>query len=161
MSWVDELILHSSPFAGSREEHGRTLTDLATLRDPKKYIYPEATEEYWMIREALKSLRRIPRTLIHNFGKSPVKETRWQDHIDRYIATIVDAGGNPIKPRWILHEADININSRFIMPGVSRGEEQDEVNDKVNSGKIRRFTDIAQTSETKQHHREGRGPGRP
>ena len=65
MSWVDELILHSSPFAGSREEHGRTLTDLATLRDPKKYIYPEATEEYWMIREALKSLRRIPRTLIH------------------------------------------------------------------------------------------------
>jgi hypothetical protein len=143
VSWVDELIWHSSPYEESRGIHRRTERMYNILSDPKNYrITTRKPKTFSIIREALKSLRRIPGTLINSFGKPAVKPLLWTEAIDQYIATIVAPGGKPMDPGWTTHVQDIKDNWRLIMPGLSRGEEQadDESNDNTN---IRRFTDIA------------------
>ena len=144
VSWVDELIWHSSPYADSRINHLRSLKCLRILRDPKNYRITEAADSvtYLLIRKTLKSLRRIPGTLINRFGKPKGKQTEWVDQINDYIDTIVSPGGDRIYPGWLTHLKDISDNRRFIMPGLSRGEEQapDPTN---NNERIERFTDIA------------------
>jgi len=138
VSWVDELIWHSTPFAGSREDHVRTQNNLALLRDPAKYRVLD-DDTYWWIREALKSLRRVAGTAIKALGKAGPGS--WEDQINSYIDAIVENNGSPKHPGWDRHLADINANWRLIMPGVSRGEEQaaDPSNTNVS---IERFTDI-------------------
>jgi hypothetical protein len=148
VSWVDELIWHSSPYAQSRETHKSTLTqsNLDVLQDPKKYRYVlhRNDHDYYMIRKALRTLRHIPGTSINNsFVKPSVKPADWWLNFDDYINTIVDPRGNPISPAWESHLGDIAKNKlAIISPRMSRGEEQ--APDKSNNNtRIERYMGLA------------------
>jgi len=141
VSWVDELVWHSSPFAGSRRAR---ISRAQVCRDHRKYVLTDRSSvqdqyDFALIRGALRALRRIAGTRVHAFGKPGGKAVHWLDQIDAYIATIVNADGTPKQPAWNAHLADVNAN--FAQISIGLGEEQ--ASDPSNQGEqISRATEI-------------------
>jgi hypothetical protein len=119
VSWVDELVWHSSPYPGPREGSPR----LAIYRNPAKYVHGEGMSgqdsvDFWLIMRALRSLRRIQGTAIYDF---PRTGGGWVDQIYAYVQTIVDDTGAPTAG-WARHLGDIDRHISIISLG--HGEEQ-------------------------------------
>jgi hypothetical protein len=123
VSWVDELVWHSSPFGGSRESSPR----MSIYGNPLKYFhsYGEAggqdAADLLLIVKALRSLRSIEGTSISDFTKSQGGKKKGDEQIFDYIKTIVDETGQP-EPEWANHRRDID---RYIgQISIDYGEEQ-------------------------------------
>jgi hypothetical protein len=153
VSWVDELIWHSSPSEKSRTQSTRF--DISLLKDPTNYIYgfggdvnndedfkKRENYKYWVVRKALRTLRAVNGTQIKENGRSPdTDKFKWNAQIDQYIGTIVNPDGTP-KASWNRHLKDINDYSHKIMlTYMIYGE--DQAGDPSNSNtSIMRFTNI-------------------
>jgi len=123
VSWVDELVWHSSPFGGSRAGSPR----MSIYRKPEKYYYSygeaggQDAADLLLIVKALRSLRSIEGTSISNFSKLHGGKQKGDDQIFDYIKTIVDETGQP-EQEWAQHVGDID---RYLgQISLDYGEEQ-------------------------------------